>query len=312
MNTQFCLRVLAIVAFVMAGVLVLAGCDPAAQAGFDPLNNGGGDPVDTAQDDDGDNDGAEDESDGLAGYTLVWSDEFDGNQLDTSIWKFDIGTGRWGWGNNESQFYTSRAKNVYVNNGMLYIVAHYEPNYGDGKNYTSARLKTEGTKSFKYGRIEARIKAPHNPTTGRMDPGVWPAFWMLGDNYSSVGWPISGEIDIWETGGSDPNHVSGAAHYNANGHTHTSRTHDHATPLHHNFHVYAIEWDAFSIVWYIDDIKIGEFIHSWLTTPNPFNQPFWMLLNIAVEGNYYFSGTANPANYPQQMIVDYVRVYEKN
>ena len=262
------------------------------------------------------NDGGNDGS--SAEYTLVWSDEFDGSEIDTSVWRFDIGTGDWGWGNDESQYYTDRPENAYVENGMLYIVARYEENYGDGKDYTSARLKTEGTKSFQYGRIEARIKAPHNPSTGVMDPGAWPAFWMLGDNYSDVGWPWSGEIDIWESGGNDPYHVSGAAHYNTNHDhydpTHQARTITHSTPLQDNFHVYAIEWDDVSIVWYIDEIKVGEWMHSWLadSTPNPFNQAFWLLLNVAIEGNYYFSGEANPDNYPQQMMVDYVRVYQKN
>ena len=264
------------------------------------------------------NDGGNDGS--SAEYTLVWSDEFDGSEIDTSVWRFDIGTGDWGWGNNESQYYTDRPENAYVENGMLYIVARYEENYGNGKDYTSARLNTEGTKSFQYGRIEARIKAPHNPDTGEMDPGVWPAFWMLGDNYSDVGWPYSGEIDIWESGGSDPRHVSGAVHYSGTHHPEDfqhlmqTRTIDHSPPLHHNFHVYAIEWDDVAIAWYIDDIKVGEWFHGWLadSAPNPFNQAFWLLLNVAIEGNYYFSGTANPDNYPQQMMVDYVRVYQKN
>ena len=152
-----------------------------------------------------------------------------------------------------------------------------------------------------------------------MDEGVWPAFWMLGIDFPKTPWPRSGEIDIWESGGNNPRHVSGAVHYSntATGrteHRSTSRTIDFATPLHHNFHVYAIEWDETSIVWYIDNVEVGEWFHSWVMWDegkNPMNAPYYLLLNLAIEGRYGFSGTANPANYPQQMIVDYVRVFQK-
>ena len=254
------------------------------------------------------------------GYSLVWSDEFQGNEIDTDIWNFDVGGH--GWGNNEIQFYTDRTtgdnRNAYVEGGKLYIVARHEEY--EHREFTSARLTTKDTKAFQYGRLEARIKAPHsisNPTV--MDGGVWPAFWMLGDSYPDVPWPRSGEIDIWEGGGADPTHVSGAVHYSTTAtgrtnHSSTSRTIDFETPLHHNFHVYAIEWDEASIVWYIDDVEVGEWVHDWVTWDegiNPMQAPYYFLLNLAIEGNYYFSGTADPANYPQQMIVDYVRVFQK-
>lgn len=253
----------------------------------------------------------------LEGYQLVWSDEFAGSSIDSSVWNFE--TGGHGWGNNEVQFYTDRTtgpnRNAYIEDGKLHIVARHE-NYGN-RSYTSARMTTQGKQSFKYGRIEARIKAPHNPDTGVMDPGVWPAFWMLGDAFSSKGWPYSGEIDIWESGGADPYHVSGAMHYSLTEHPapyhhqYIDRTIRNSTPLQDNFHVYAIEWDENMMRWYIDEIFVGSFRHSNLN-PNPFQDPFFLLLNVAIEGNYGFSATANPANYPQQMIVDYVRVYQKN
>lgn len=117
-------------------------------------------------------------ADGYEGWTVVWSDEFNGTSLDTSVWSYEIGTGNWGWGNNEQQYYTNSTKNVEVSDGTLKIHALKE-NYG-GKNYTSGRIKTQGKKSFKYGRIEAKMKLPSFA-------GSWPAFWMLGDNFNSVG-----------------------------------------------------------------------------------------------------------------------------
>jgi beta-glucanase (GH16 family) len=248
---------------------------------------------------------------------LVWSDEFDGATINPSNWIFE--TGGNGWGNNESQFYTDRTtgdnRNAYIENGMLHIVARYET-YG-GKNYTSARMISKGKRDFRFGRIEARIRAPHNPQTGVMDPGAWPAFWMMGSNFDSLGWPYCGEIDIWETGGNDPKHVSGAVHWNAGGYApapynnvHYSTTRQHPTQLQNNFHIYRIDWDPTLIKWYIDDIFIGQFNHLNLGAGNPFDKAHFLLLNIAIEGRYYFSGTANPANYPQVMQIDWVRVYQ--
>ncbi len=267
----------------------------------------------------GDTDGGTEPPEGVDvpdGYRFVWSDEFEGEEIDTDVWTFE--TGGHGWGNYESQFYTDRTtgenRNAYVEDGALHIVARHERYHGS--EYTSARIITQGNQSFKYGRIEARIQAPHNPETGEMDEGVWPAFWMMGDSFADIGWPYCGEIDIWESGGNDPYHVSGAVHWSTVPHPEPyehalyDQTLEHDTPLQEDFHVYAIEWDENSIEWYIDDLHVGSFDHSPLD-PNPFRDPFFLLLNVAVEGTYYFSGDADPENYPQQMIVDYVRVFQK-
>jgi beta-glucanase (GH16 family) len=251
-------------------------------------------------------------------WKLVWSDEFSGSEINSANWTLQTGGG--GWGNQEIQYYTDRTtgenRNAYVENGMLHIVARHEQ-YGN-RNYTSARMYTKDKRDFLYGRIEARIKAPHNPTTGVMDPGAWPAFWMMGRNFDQVGWPFCGEIDIWETGGKDPHHVSGAVHWNDGGYApapyknvHFARTIQHPTQLQQNFHVYRIEWDPTLIKWYIDDTYMGAFNHAGLGAGNPFNKAHFLLLNIAVEGTYYFSDKANPANYPQVMLVDWVRVYQR-
>ena len=142
------------------------------------------------------------------GSKLVWSDEFNGNSIDTSKWGFEIGTGSNGWGNNEQQYYTNRSDNAYVADGALHIRAKKE-SYG-GRNYTSARLNTNGKFTFTYGYVEARLALPSNQ-------GIWPAFWMLGANIGSVGWPSCGEIDIMEAINAE-NKTYGTCHWNANGH----------------------------------------------------------------------------------------------
>ena len=232
-------------------------------------------------------------------YQLIWSDEFDGSVLDPSIWTRE--TGGHGWGNNESQFYTNRDTNAYLENGTLVIQALKE-NYS-GKNYTSARLKTQNKQSFLYGKLEARIKVPYGQ-------GIWPAFWMLGDSFSSVGWPACGEIDIMELLGHQPNIVYGTAHWSNNG-SHASYGGNFlstGSPFSDDFHTYSIIWDQNKIEWFVDNMKY----HTIDITPSElseFHSNHFFILNIAVGGNW--PGFPNETTvFPQKMIVDYVRVYK--
>ncbi|MBD0258331.1 MAG: family 16 glycosylhydrolase, partial [Cytophagales bacterium] len=230
-------------------------------------------------------------------WNLVWSDEFtSGIGPD---WVFETGTGSGGWGNNELQYY--RRENATVQNGQLVITAKREA-FG-GMNYTSARMKTQGKRSWKYGRIEARIAMP-------AFQGVWPAFWMLGDNITSVGWPACGEIDVMEhvnTGGA----VHGTIHWSAadgsyasyGGNTTTSVT---------AFHVYAIEWTASYIRWFVDGVKFHEVnIANGVNGTGEFQNNFFLLLNLAIGGNWPGFTVDNTA-FPANMYVDYVRVYQQS
>lgn len=233
-----------------------------------------------------------------ANWNLVWSDEFNGSSLNTSNWTAEIGTGSSGWGNNELQYYTNRSQNLQVTGGNLVITAQKE-NYG-GMNYTSARIKTQGLKSFKYGKIEARIKIP----TGQ---GIWPAFWMLGDNISSVGWPYCGEIDIMEHVNHNPS-VNGTVHWDAGGHAEFGRTSGNLDFS--QFHVYSIEWDANYIRWFVDGVQYNEIlIANGVGSTEEFQKSFFILLNLAVGGNWPGSPNSSTA-FPAQMMVDYVRVYQ--
>lgn len=235
-----------------------------------------------------------------ASWNLVWSDEFNGTSLNASNWIAETGTGSGGWGNNELQYYTNRSQNLQVTGGNLVITALKE-NYG-GMQYTSARIKTQGLKSFTYGKIEARIKLPSGQ-------GLWPAFWMLGDNISSVGWPRSGEIDIMERVNYESN-VHGTVHWDANGYASFGRA---SGPLDFNqYHVYSIEWDANYIRWFVDGIQFNEIlIQNGTGNTEEFQKPFFILLNMAVGGNW--PGSPNGSTpFPSQMLVDYVRVYQQS
>lgn len=231
-------------------------------------------------------------------WKLIWSDEFDGPSINTSNWTFETGNNN-GWGNNELEFYTNRPENAKIENGQLVITARQE-SYG-GKSYTSARMKTQGKKSFKYGRIEAYIKIP-------MGQGSWPAFWMLGENITSIGWPKCGEIDIMEHV-NNATVVNGTIHYaNAAG-THVSSgttTNFDVT----QYHLYAIEWDATQIKWYVDSKPYYTFyIVNSINSTEEFHLPHFILLNLAIGGNW--PGSPNGTmQFPITMNVDYVRVYE--
>ena len=239
----------------------------------------------------------------LTDAQLVWSDEFDSNQINPENWKFEIGGH--GWGNNEFEYYTDRPENAFIEEGNLVIQAIQE-SY-QGSDYTSARMITQGLQSFQFGRIEARIKLP----TGQ---GIWPAFWMLGDNFMQTGWPESGEIDIMEHVGSELKTVHGTIHgpgyYGGGGISSQYRLED--ENFTDDYHTFAIEWVPGQVQWFVD----GNLYHtvSQLSIPEGtrwvFDEPFFILLNVAVGGNMPGSPDAS-TQFPQQMLVDYVRVYQK-
>ncbi|MFN5377708.1 MAG: family 16 glycosylhydrolase [Ignavibacteria bacterium] len=241
-------------------------------------------------------------------WTLTWSDEFDGasgSGPDKSKWTFDIGTGNNGWGNSELEYYTNRPTNVQLNGeGQLAITARRESFGGSG--YTSARIKTQGLFSQTYGRFEARLKTP----TG---PGIWPAFWLLGDNITEVSWPQCGEIDIMEQRGQQPAVTHGSVHgpgyFGANAKTKPYGLMSGRFDT--DFHVYAIEWGESYIDFFIDDYLFQRITPSDLTGEWVFNKPFFMILNVAVGGNYVGYPTKDTP-FPQSMIIDYVRVYKQS
>lgn len=244
------------------------------------------------------------------GYVQQWSDEFTQPAINTNYWNFDIGRGPGndGWGNGEKQYYTSNTNNIRTENGKLVMTARCE-NYG-GCSYTSARLTTRNKVSARYGIIEARIKAPANAARIQ-DPGAWPAFWMMGTNYPVVGWPACGELDIWESGGLNPKLCSGSSHWKTAagtgdyGHQVSS-----ADNLCDDFHTYTVKWDTKYIEWYLDGSSYGTIYHAGIPEGTPFNRDFYLLLNLAVGGRWNYVGVPAPTNYPQQMLVDWIRVWQ--
>jgi len=246
-------------------------------------------------------------------WNLVWSDEFsapDGSDPDSSKWTYDLG-GK-GWGNRELECYTNRLQNTHIQGGNLVITAQKE-NFtcsdSVSSGYTSARLKTQGLFSQAYGRFEARIKIPAGQ-------GMWPAFWMLGNNITTSGWPACGEIDIMENIGKEPATVHGSLH----GPSTTSRTSDASArfsfPAGLNFadafHLYAVEWEPGVVRFYVDTNLYATFTQSQWPAGGTwvFDHPFFILLNVAVGGNWPGSPD-NTTQFPQQMLVDYVRIYTK-
>lgn len=249
----------------------------------------------------------------LADRQLVWSDEFDGTALDTSVWTPQIGTGTFfglpaGWGNNEFQYYTARPENIQVGGGVLRIIARAE-NY-NGRAYTSARLRTLNGVEVQYGRIEARLKLPDAP-------GIWPAFWMLPTGSPYGGWAASGEIDVMESVNA-PDRIYGTTHFGGEWPNNTSLggTISDGRDFGQNFHVYAIEWEPDRIRWYVDDeLYHTQVSNQWFSSAAPgnprapFDNPFHLLLNVAVGGN--FPGPpSGSVGFPTEMVVDYVRIYE--
>jgi beta-glucanase (GH16 family) len=226
-------------------------------------------------------------------WQLVWSDEFT-----SSIgpdWVFETGAG--GWGNNELEYY--RRENASIENGQLVITAKNE-SFG-GANYTSARMKTQGKKSWTYGKIEARIAMPSFS-------GSWPAFWMLGDNIGSVGWPACGEIDIMEHVNTDPN-VHGTVHWVGTDGGHASYGSNTPAAV-TGYHVYAIEWTPNYIRWFVDGAQYNEInIAGNVGSTEEFQKPFFLLLNFAIGGNWPGFNIASGV-FPAKYYIDYVRVYQ--
>lgn len=239
-------------------------------------------------------------ADSYAGKTLVWSDEFEGDEIDLSNWTYDLGAH--GWGNQELQLYTSSSENSYVHDGNLMIVAKEQ-----GAMYTSARMKSIDLQEFQYGRIDVRAVLPKGQ-------GIWPAIWMLGANFPSAGWPACGEIDIMELIGSSPNYVHGTVHYGNDYTQHQFTGQGTGIPFGETFsdefHVFSIDWNAQGITWYLDDAEFFSIDQSVSGSQNyPFDNPFFFILNVAVGGQWpgYPDETTE---FPQYMAVDYVRVFQ--
>jgi beta-glucanase (GH16 family) len=241
------------------------------------------------------------------GWKLVWSDEFSGASINTNNWKFESGNNG-GWGNNELEFYTGRPDNAYVSNGVLHIVAQHEGT--NGFAYTSARMKSAGLFAHQYGRFEFRAKFPKGK-------GYWPALWLMPKKSVYGGWPDCGEIDVAENKGDYPAVVQGTIHYAAPGGGHVQSTDYYTFPVAsdkaNDFHTYALEWTTNSINWYVDN-QLYETQTNWSTAsapyPAPFNQPFYIIMNLAIGGNYDGSPDTNTV-FPGEMQVNYVRVYDK-
>ncbi len=270
-------------------------------------------------------------------WKLVWSDEFEGTEIDRAKWDYDLGNGffnydanQWisGWGNNELQYYTKEPENAFVKDGMLHIRAIKESFQGFG--YTSARLKTrkrDGSALFhqRYGRFEFRAKLP----TGQ---GIWPAVWMLPQDDTYGTWAASGEIDIIEVRGQEPTKVLGTLHFGSRWPANASSSAEYVFPKNGTvaeFHTYALEWEPGEIRWYIDDKLYSTKSHWWSTGklngnqgaqpaneadlnawPAPFDQPFYLVLNLAVGGNF-LGNPDKTTKFPAEMLIDSVKVYEK-
>ena len=270
-------------------------------------------------------------------WKLVWSDEFDGNEIDRSKWDLDIGSGflsgdgqTWisGWGNDELEYYTDEKKNAFIRDGMLHIRALKQPR--EACQYTSAKLKTrkrDGTELFSktYGKFEFRAKLP----TGQ---GIWPALWMLPqDEKKYGGWAASGEIDVMEARGQQPGKVLGTLHFGSRWPANSHAGKDHVLPRGtsiREFHVYALEWEPGEIRWYIDG-KLFQTQSFWWSSskseggkganpareadlnpwPAPFDQPFYLIMNLAVGGRFLGNPDSTTV-FPAEMVVDYVRVYD--
>jgi beta-glucanase (GH16 family) len=260
-------------------------------------------------------------------WKLVWSDEFDGKEIDKGKWDFDIGIGQAGWGNDELEYYTADRKNAFVEDGALHIRAIKESH--EGSAYTSARIKTrkrDGSPLFskKYGKFEFRAKLP----TGT---GAWPALWMLPQDEKYGGWASSGEIDVMEARGQEPNKVLGTLHFGSGWPANTLAGKELVLPRGGtiaDFHVYTLEWEPDEMRWYVDEQLYATQSFWWSSSkrndgkgakpareadlnrwPAPFDQPFYVVMNVAVGGK--FLGNPDQTTvFPFEMVVDYVRIYD--
>jgi beta-glucanase (GH16 family) len=233
---------------------------------------------------------------------LVWNDEFDQSTLDTSKWNFQTGDGTAegipGWGNGEEQTYTNRTQNLQLENGFLKITARKESL--QGKSYTSARINTQDKFSFQYGRIVVRAKLPKIA-------GTWPAVWMLGDNYSNVGWPRCGEIDFIEQNGQEKDKIIGTSHWFDEGSSNNAK---YSTTLDfpnltESFQKYTLVWNEAYIRMFVGSAKYYEIA---LNDTLPFDQPFFLLINLAMGGT--LGGNINSTFLQEDFLIDYIRFYE--
>ena len=247
------------------------------------------------------------------GYTLFFEDEFEGTELNKDIWSYEVGNGNNGWGNSEIEYY--KPDNAVVKDGQLHIVAKKEQ-VGDFE-YTSARIKTVNKVKFTYGIVEAKISLPAKKA-------MWPAFWMMPNDSIYGGWPHSGEIDIMEANGGYEYGTSCAIHYSMPGGGHTydtgynnMNTRDYKSSM-SEFHVYKVDWQEESISMYVDDRLIKEFPQrTWSTNGAsketnpiaPFDKDFYLLLNLAISGNYVKGDMPDTDFESAEMVIDYVRVY---
>jgi hypothetical protein len=235
-----------------------------------------------------------------ASMRTLWTEEFDGSQLDPAYWTYDLGDGcpdLCDWGNNELQLYSDTEDNLKLENGRMTITARSEGN----NDFTSARIITKDKLEFTYGRIDIRAKMPKGQ-------GIWPALWLLGANIDDVSWPRCGEIDIMELVGHEPATTHATVHYENNGYTtSTSKKTLSSGDLSDQFHVYSLIWDKNKLSWFLDNERIKFFQKS--DDGYPFDAPFYFILNIAVGGIW----PGNPDSttvFPQTMEVDYIRVFQ--
>lgn len=242
--------------------------------------------------------------DSYPGYELAWADEFSGNSINTDWWTHEIGAS--GWGNNELQFYTDRTENSFISEGALVIEAK-EENF-NGAPHTSARMITKDKKIFTHGRVDVRAILPEGQ-------GIWPAIWMLGNNISSIGWPACGEIDIMELIGHEPGTVHGTAHWGEEGQGYSifkgeGYSLSGGEKFSKEYHVFSIIWENGEIEWLVDDNSFFKLRNSDVNGAYPFDQDFFFILNVAVGGNW--PGYPDETTvFPQRMVVDYVRIFNK-
>lgn len=241
--------------------------------------------------------------DNYPGLELVWADEFDADCLNLADWTHEQGNS--GWGNNELQYYTDRKENSFLQNGNLIIEAK-EESFGSA-NYTSARLVTLNKQSHAFGRIDIRAILPEGQ-------GIWPALWMLGSDFQTIGWPACGEIDIMELVGHQPSMTKGTAHWGPQGQSSSFSDGEYfnltgGAKFSDEYHVFSLVWEPNKIEWYVNDNKFFTLTPETVNGNYPFNQDFFFIFNIAVGGNWPGSPN-NTTVFPQRMIVDYVRVFQ--
>lgn len=247
---------------------------------------------------------AQDDPNYIENLVLTWSDEFDGSAVNTDNWTFE--TGATGWGNNELQLYTN-GSNADVSDGKLIITARKVNDNTEVGSYTSSRLASKEKKEFKYGKMEIRAKLPSGT-------GIWPAIWMLGSNFSTVGWPACGEIDIMEYVGFQPNTIYSTVHTSAGSGGNASGSSLSVPTCEEEFHIYGLLWTENELVFYVDvpENVVYTYAPAVKTPENwPYNQAAFFILNVAVGGNWGGQQGVDNSIFPQSMEIDYVRVYQE-